>query len=363
MRGNKNEEQLKEDVNQFHETFKMPMSNAAKFYTLYYIDQEMDIDGFDFYLGRTVSNLAKAFYNYSIFACAGELANIHRNFRIDDYTIAAIMEQSTSLEPSMVAGSLGALTSPKADKIVEDLVDECKRETDGKVQKIAEKLVIKDPVENHAAITDSGVERACLSAEQKYNAFSEPETFLRAAEFVFSHIWATRYDDGDEDYIDTVPFDNATEFGWGGSYGGEAWASVSTTARKKDELTGVTYADLMFSVEHNGGNFIDKTADVYREDMEAAQEIMQREIRETTGIDESQFSAPTLGRISGMIYEAVLPAVLTAARDGSIRPLCRIARSQHSEVRDRRLRDDMFPQKKPLIRYVEEEWGGFFREI
>jgi hypothetical protein len=159
--------------------------------------------------------------------------------------------------------------------------------------------------------------------EERYNAWTDSDSWFEAMKILFDTNWEQIY--GDDR--------SGKQYGWNPSFGGDAWARVVDTAQLKDEMGKQAYVDLMWSVEHNNGNFIDKIElNVSKE-----REVINKALN---NMDDFSNETPQLGvdADSGYFYDNVIPGFLTAVREENLRLAFEIARETINEVNLRRYR-------------------------
>ena len=358
MTTNKTGEEIEEIIQTLHDIFSHPMTNACKFYTMYYIDREIDVDGFDFHLINTAREQTKAFYNYSILSCIKEYEKAHAHFVIDNVKLQHLQAKHPDLKPPGATGTRPEVSKSRAKAIVRDQIGEIERgpDTRGAIN-VAKQMMFHNPQKGKVPI-DVGqmIDRAEMT-ETRYQAFSKPRTFLKACEFIFGHDWGGQYKHHLPEYIKINPRDNPNAFGWQVNYGSDGWERVAKTALLKSEVSKEAYVDLMWSVEHNNGNFIDKVPNLFEEDMLPVKKTLNMEREESDELYHKYPNGFTDKMVYANIYDNIIPAILGEARDGNIRPLFKIAKRRFTELKDRRLQEEMFPQTRPLGIAIEEQGG------
>lgn len=357
MTTNKPREEVEELTQHFYDILSTPMTNICKFYTLYYIDEEIDIDGFDFYLMETAREQAKAFYNYSIYTCVGEYTNLHLHFSIDDVRLGSIGMAHPDIDPAAKPNMRPNISTSAAEGIIRDLEKAIEENTEEEVGETVKDMMFYLPQKAEVPIHVNQIKLITTGAEEFFDAYSRPQNFLKACEFIFGHNWGEQYVEDRPPYIKKDPRHGTNEFGWHAMYGGDGWERVAKTAQLKQEFENETYVDLMWSVEHNNGNFIDKIPDLLKADTEPVTKVLNREWEESDKLQNRWEDGYTRKLIAANSYDRIIPVLLSEARDGNIRPLYRIAKTAFTELKDRRLRPEMFPQTKPLAEILEDEGG------
>ena len=336
-------------VEEFYNTFSQPVSKASKFYTLYYMDEELDLDGFGFQLHQESNSQRDAFYNYSIYACLWELTNITDFFNIDNYTWFPILSAGDVVENIEGGGYHHYPDKSEANAIANDVIQIIERNTsDGVTEKVKDIMLYKVPKVSTPLTVEQTVDFA-RTVGGEYNAFTEPDEFLEACEFIFGYDWENGVDWTKKGYIHIDPSKNDNAFGWRVSYGGQGWKSVATTARMRDELSSTAYIDLMWAVEHNNGNFIDKIPEVTSDELESVAQVINSEFEDGEGVKPNEFQGVTEEEVGKYYMSHLVPEILTHAREENIRPLFRLARNKYSELRSPRLREELFPQSEMII--------------
>jgi len=358
MTMNRTEQEIEEIIQHAHDILSHPMTNACKFYTLYYIDKEIDVDGFDFYLMNTAKEQTKAFYNYSIQSCTREYEKAHAHFVIDNVRLQYLQAKHPDLKPPGATGTEPEVSKSRAQNIVRDQIGEIERGPDSREAiNIAKQMMFHNPQKTKVPIDVGQMIDKAEITETRYQAFSKPRTFLKACEFIFGHDWGEQYRYERPEHIKIHPEDNPNAFGWHVNYGGAGWERVAKTALLKSELSKEAYVDMMWSVEHNNGNFIDKVPNLFEEDMLPVKETLNVEREENDELYHKYKDEFTDKMVYANIFDNIIPAILGEARAGNIRPLYRIAKRRFTELKDRRLREEMFPQTRPLGIAIEEQGG------
>jgi hypothetical protein len=345
------EEDISEEI---VDVLDKPVSRACKFYTLYYIDVELDIDGFDFYYNQEKDLQYDALYNYSIFACGGELKHLGKHFAIDNFKLDDILYRAEGVNHREKTQAAGQIYKSNASEYVKYLSEAIETEAPPELHSLIKQLMIN----NHINMTPIKDERDLVgfikTMEHDYSAFSRHERFLRACKFIFGYDWGQKFSDMFAPALKVKPKDNPNAYGWQVQYGGDGWSNVPETALLRHDFDGEqTFIDMMWAVEHNNGNFVDKLPFIDNDEME----IVAKSFREEVKLADSRYidigGKITVGDIAPMYETRIMQNVLDFARSENMRPVARIAKNMYSELRDRRLRLDMFPQDELLVKELE----------
>lgn len=341
---------------QMYDVFTTPATQASKFYTLYYIVEELDLNEFDFDLFEATNEQKDAFYNYSVYVCAREMSNIYSHFAIDNIKLDGIHQMHPDLEAVMGVAPVAGVTENKAEVMVEEIEEQIDNNAPRDIRRKVKQIMLRDPQNTGPPITLGELKTLNKGAEEQWSVFSDSDKFLRACKFIFSHDWGRKYRESQPPYISIDPKDNENAFGWQVQYGGDAWGSVAKTALLKNSLGGKAYVDMMWAVEHNNGNFIDKIPDIQSIDIESVTGTLNEEREENDSLYHAYKSGYTDKMIATHLLDRIMPSILDAARSGNIRPLYRIMQNRF-EILGRDVRGTMLPQKRPLGIIVEEKGG------
>ena len=354
---------------EFNDVFSEAGTRAARFYTLYYIEQEMDVNGYDFYFKETKDRQADAFFNYAIFATGLELRHYRSKYRVANHVMGNVLKGADKQSPKESSNIREIPKSSLANAMVEIVREAIDENVPIELKDRVERMMLKQNLSVDKPGNIEDVIRICETLEERHNAFTEPEEYLKACKHIFNDKWLVEYIDkntepvanpgeGEMNGREWLNYEIKTEItekdfneamGWRFGFGGKAWAGVPKTALLKDELSKTAFIDLMWSVEHNGGNFVDKVPIVKDSDVEVIHDYLLQEWEE---YDKNVYRLPTEPerlKIGSKYKKEILPSILQSARDENIRPLWEIASSAFTDIRSRRVLDSMFPRKYYLI--------------
>lgn len=323
----KNSNQAEEAADNIEETLGQPISTASHFYTLYYLTQQKGVDELEFDFFKLKDRLADDFLNYATAVTSEELHHISDEFKIklsvsgqtevppfdygDAYSSPSRLANDINpkspdrREALAVRRATTALMEREAEKsLSEDAVD------------IVKQIATENPLEPEYNVSITRVGSMISKAISNAGAFVDNQSFLDAAQFLFGQDWLNTEGEIVDGMEATVYF-----HGWVQDYGGEAWANVAETAKYYYEMSDEAFIDLMFSIEHNNGNFLNKTESEHAED----QKNLQISDRAKTKM---------LARLSPSPFvKEILPLYLDLAKDGDIAPLYDIAISVDPQLR------------------------------
>ena len=322
--------------------FGTPVTTASRFYTYLYLADIKGIDQLEFDLFKLENSLADAFLNYTVYAVAGEIGNKDRKLNLASMPMGDVARQRFSGRSNSIYNDL------KEQGTIDRTPGEILREVEADIQTYFQTFwpdnnpslatdILLDPTFKFPRGSDEGsVINELEIMEEKNSILSRPFRFLKAAQAIFN----ADYRDAIED-TEWYKKRGDGEMGWNINYGGEAWGAVCETARNIQSLSEKAYIDLMFSVEHNNGNFLNKVPRIHDAEYENITEFFPT-------LRENRFR-------SSHLYDTILPAVLDAAKEENIKPLYRIAKKEDSGLRKRFITDDLFPREGHLG--VSDEFG------
>jgi hypothetical protein len=331
-------------VEEFTQVFGRPVTHAAQYYTLYYLVEIEDVDEIGFELLQTTRTLRDAFYNYSVFATAKEASHIGDHFQYDSKTIGKILGNRKRPNFKMAGRSKEDIEREQRqnEKVAQMFKDDVRE----KLPRTNANLLLnfaKSPnnLPTGRTFMMEPIDTA-ESLERKYSAFTNSERWLSTMSDLFATDWS----------VQGAASTLGASYGWNPEYGGDAWARVCDTALFKEEMGKQAYVDLMWSVEHNNGNFIDK---VEHDTVAERDSIIEAIDRMDTGGKQKVDRIKQKVR-EGTIVEEILPKILTAARAENLRFAFSLAEVTIDSVSLRRYRE-----KIPDTRLEEEPIRRFLR--
>lgn len=337
---------VEDAVIDFYGVLSSSSGRASRFYSLYYLSEVEGMTKYGFDLMKESDLQKDVFYNYAIYACISELGNLGHHWKIGLDSLRDIAFSSGVLEgqgeDSLGVGDIGA-----ADRVSMDIEKEINMKGPNGAKHIVRQLMLNDaPYWTSPLSRNSMVEMAEM-AEEEYSAFTEGAKFLEAVKFIFGHDWASMYGDDRPGYIPSQITDE--DIGWVSNYGGDGWENVPQTALMKHEMGDNAFVDLMWSVEHNNGNFTDKVPNTDSEEVGAVRKYIMDELDEKNLVTTGKFRYPTEKTIASEVRKTILNTILLYARDENIRPLYKIADYKWPDLFDREITEDVFPMKEYMI--------------
>lgn len=331
-----------------------PATQVSKFYSLYYLDRVEELDGFDFYLLDAAREMRDAFLNYSVYACMGEISHLANHFRVANTNLDTIIHRANFGQ----ARDEAKISATESERVINSMKATVRAENSRRMADIILDLMF-NRMPSRAGKDSSKVESSMKIEEEKYGAFSNAEDILKAAKFIFGYEW----DPVRVDFIDNEGNERQARRvidGWSHSYGGRSWKMVAKTALMIDDLSPVPYVDLMWAVEHNNGNFVDKISDVTDEEKNTVVRWINHRAADKGLFDgkephytpvEGGGRYSTDGVTDNTIRRAVLPAILDMNEAGNIEPLHGLAKRRHKELADRRIRAMSLPKTKDIFAF------------
>jgi hypothetical protein len=334
------------------------VSRACKFYTLYYIDVELGIDGFDFYYDKELDLQYDALYNYSIFACGNELTNFGKHFAIDNFKIDDVLYMSNSVDHREKTKGARHLDEDVADDYLSYLMNIIDSEAPRELQSLIKDIMVNNHVDLDPVANERDLLAYINTLEYDYSAFTRHERFLRACKFIFGFNWGKEFSDIYAPSLEIEPRNNPNAFGWQVQYGGGGWANVPETALLRHEFDGKeTFIDMMWAVEHNNGNFVDKLPFIDREEREVIKKALEEELNTVDDRYVNLEGPLTEQNILDIYNDRLMQHILDFSRSGNMRPVARIAIKMFTELKNRRLSLNMFPQDELLVKELENFIG------
>lgn len=337
-------------VKEFNRIFQNPVTHCCRFYTNYYLGEIKEFRNFDFELKRVALEQSDAFYNYSLYACAKEIRHIWEKFVFSGNNLASMLFRSKKYEQMGSSGDMRMSDfSPNAAyKTKQDLISHIEKTAPGKSEGLIKKIMLNEETDDSFYVDEESIIEFCEKAEDLYNTFTEPDVFLSACEYIFGHdlgkMWKRKED------MPFRPNDVVGKFvGWNPNYGGDGWESVAKTARLKDDFTNPSMVDLMWSVEHNNGKFIDKVPEITKEELDRLRDRFRDEWSEAGLPHDINASFPWIKLDKSDILSTVLPVALDFGKEGNIEPLFKMVEGHFDEFSDRQLRHIDLPRDEWFV--------------
>jgi len=205
-----------------------PIRNSSLFYSLYYLSEIEGVEEASFDLFKLTNQLYDGFFAYGLHSITTEMDAIRNSFNIQGETV----EQKTERE--VVDYFEQNITNKNELAVIRAMMEFYRAPQTGK-------LTALEPWKSFAFI------------EQVAEKADDEIGWVSAAEEVYSLY--------DPEYYRAGPNDNynfSTYSGWVGAYGGPGWEGVCNHILDRDELSKIAWVDHSWSVQHNGGDWIDK---------------------------------------------------------------------------------------------------------
>lgn len=202
---------------EFYNVLSKPIEQASLFYAYYFLYEVKNVREYKQKLREITDKLEKAFYTYSIYAIASEVADSFNFLRIKDERSSRATEDDIFEE--LLKANVGKRLAKMCSSIIKEI-------SDG-----AREIRMFD-LENY-----SHVKTFCEWFEKNIAAFSRRNDFVTAAKTIFE-----------------TETDN---YKWLEDYGGKAWSSICdrTLTRHKSS---VLYVDSSWNTQHNLENWMNK---------------------------------------------------------------------------------------------------------
>lgn len=310
MKPEDDSERIAKVVDEFTHHIGRPIKSVAAFYSYYYLTEIRDEDQFEFDHFQTATTLQDALYNYSIYASSMEATNAPIKLSFAGKEIGDIDSDGGETKADLIEYLEGNATHPNL---------------------IRGMLVGAYPI--NYRMKRSGILESAKEFETKYNAFSHSKDYLQALKFIFGHFG-----------LQSTPIQNETKgemsesedrpvgkYGWANNYGGPAWAGVCETALHYHEMGKTAFVDLMLSVEHNNGNFMNKVP----MNNHNAEILLKEALSEPETPQEQQIVDAVHDNTTAIHQEAfqtILPLLLDMARDEEMLTLLKITAAHDKSV-------------------------------
>jgi hypothetical protein len=184
---------------------------------------------------------------------------------------------------------------------ITDLLDVLRTKTNRQEWEVLEDLIKDEEERSMYAINKEEYKDVLVEAQQEFRLFSKPKLWLGAIEELFKM-----------EVVITASRMNRT--GWKDAFGGKAWASIARAANQYDDMPRTAWVDMMWSVQHNNNNFIDKVT--------TSPPVIEKLVREPWQNSVTGFPYDGLQLESKAdIYKHVLPTYLYAARESKFKLL------------------------------------------
>lgn len=308
------EQQVRTAVDQFFSTFSKPIYNATQFYNLYYLVEVAGVDeiGLDFTSYR--DRLKADFLNYTVYATYKEAENIYHQYRIKGMKLNELKESANSgLTTAEIVNNFELDTGTDvtdaplptqrrwADDKITELLDILRAKTNKQEWSILNDMIRDRDRRKLFAIDRNSYKDALAEQEKELALFSTPKRFLGAMKALFS-------------MRSLIGSDEHSETGWEDAFGGPAWQNIAKAGLKYDEMPPTAWVDMMWSVQHNNSNFIDKV-----EPKIPVIENLVSDVWEDCTTNSPYDMTSMKDRTD--LYDVVLPTYLYAARESQFKIL------------------------------------------
>lgn len=338
--------EITEAVDEFVDVLANPVTSASKFYTLYYLSEVKQMKEYEFDLFKEADKQADSFYNYSIFACITELTNLQTSWALGGHTLGEIAEGSGAGGPSYTDSDL-RLPNDKYEALMDAIEREIDDTCPNSITDTVKDLMIRDLPSKGRANSIREIKVVCENADAKYDAFTDSIDFLRSAKYIFGNDWDSLIDDRD---VRNVLYEITREdIGWYPEYGGSGWESVPETSLRKHEMGNNAFVDLMWSVEHNNGNFINKMPVTESDEAKLVAEYMRKELGSMPMQDRPANAVISVSRVQSELNMNLIAVILSRARNEHLVPLYEIANMDDETLFGRGVSKDTFPGEKKIL--------------
>ena len=345
-----NPSDIEKAVWEFNRIFQNPVTHCCRFYTNYYLGKIKEFKDFDFELKRVASKQSDAFYNYSIYSCAKEMMNVWTRVEFGGVKLSSVLRRASVYEDGDGRGELSlADMSPKgAKEVLNGLKSHIEETAPTKSKGLIKEILLNNNSDENFYVTEEMMIKFCKLVEDKYRAFTEPEMFLSACRYIFGQDFSQIFT-----REEAPPFllkgGEFKDIGWKPEYGGKGWESVAKTALLKDDFSDPSMVDLMWSVEHNNGKFIDKVPEITDDELSALRKGLRWEWEKADMPMDIDASFPWIKLEKGDILQSVLPVALDFGKEENIEPLFKMAQDHFEEFSDRQLRHIDLPRDEWFV--------------
>lgn len=322
------QEEAGDAFREMDEYLSNPIATISEFYTLMYLDEIKEVDEISFDYFDLKTTLDDVLYNYAVYVSSAELTHYGQKFRIDGIRAQMVADGYQSMNQRIdhymrEYGYDQQQAEKEAEKELQDRKDKLTeainsvaddRKTRGTIRTIMNLNRWPEDKGNSATTAEEAIERLV----RNWSAFGRDSTFLDAAKIIFGHKWAS-----------TMNARDTT--GWSSSYGGRAWANVCETAQRKWEMGRTAFIDLMFSVEHNNGNFLNKWYKINDKDIMWFLQSSDLSVAERAGMGQpKEIIEETNER---KVFIEIVPKLLTMARNENLGQMADIAARKNRNIR------------------------------
>lgn len=321
-------ESVEELVDNFIQPLRRPITLTCRWYSYYYLSEIHDVQQADFELAKLTDKLYNALFDYGLYACYRELSNKEAHYQFIGKPLDVIRAYKDARIPEDYREQLlgyGVISDPEAPKfqILEAIKQEIENSFKGNQYEIDPKSIrrflISTEIKHPMGSTPNQITSAAKSWEQNLNIFSNPRHALKLAAVIFD----TKI--GSDDHI-------KGNSGFVTGFGGEAWAGVAQTTLKYYDVTKKAFVDMMFQMEHNNGNLLNKTTLDAKAETEAVHDVLQNTHPEIL----QRLTYPSAGfpnqYSSNDVYSVIMPEILEMVRQEHMVTPLRIASKEDARI-------------------------------
>jgi hypothetical protein len=303
-------------IDEINEFYKEPLRNVAKFYVYKYLTEEEGAEELEFDAMKLGSFMSDVLYNYATYATSREASNGNRKFRLGIYTSSELFDRQTKRTVQRLAQA-EEITEEEATEKLSQYKRDFKEIIDDNTTKYEQQVVMTFIRNSEAPLASTTLDEKGIRIDMKKLArqlsIGDPERpYLDALSTFFGTDWEgiirsrTDFDEG----------------GWAINYGGDAWSSVCDTAQFYTEFGQDAFIDLILSVEHNNGNFLDKWPTPTNEPVVRAADTFFPKVTRPEALPNTVTIVPN-----------ILDLILQLARETDLYELWKLANTDNAGVR------------------------------
>lgn len=318
-------------VDNFTSTLDRPITLACKWYSYYYLAEVHNIQKADFELTKLANDLHNTLLDYSVYATYRELTNKAAQFEFVGTPLLEInkfQDVNGDYPKSFRQDLLGHGVIQSKDLQRELVTEEIRKEFIESYSDNEENIpprqiynfVLQSNLEHPMGSQYTDIHSASKSWERNHGVFSNPRDALKVAKVVFNTTPGTKQA-------------IRKNSGWVSGFGGPAWASVCKSALEYYKLSKVAYVDLMFSIEHNNGNYLNKISPKAGEEAEDIHPIIENRHPEI----DRELIYPSAGfpnkYSNNDIYQVIMPEILDMVKNEEMATPLKIASKSDPRIR------------------------------
>jgi len=320
-------EDIEPAIDEIEEYLGAPITRACEFYSLYYLTEQKGVDelGFDFF--KVKDKLSDTLYNYSAYVLYREFMHVKDQFEINikdnENDVSRRQPYLISVRPIDEIAESGwsnindkfAIEGVKIAAI-ERMKEQINENLSGDAAANALEMLTEPGFYLEGGAVFAQPDEIMETSIKNAGAFVNDDAFLDVMQFVFGNDWRSV----PSSRIPETPY-TLTFRGWTQNYGGDAWAKVAESTKEYFNMSDEAFIDLMFSIEHNNGNFLDKVPSKHKDDIRNLEITDLSRTHLLNNIEPNE------------IIKQILPLYLDLAREGDIAPLYDIAKHSLPEIR------------------------------